>query len=74
MEVHGGKDKPCIFVFASHTMSDQANRWGVMEFEVFAFVFCVKNLALLGQLFTVRTDHKNLVYLKFDHTLNAIAD
>ena len=36
-----------------------------MELELFAFVFCVKNLApyLLGKLFTVRTDHKNLVYL-----------
>ena len=33
--------------------------------ELFAFVFCVKNLSpyLVGKLFTVRTDHKNLVYL-----------
>jgi len=36
-----------------------------MEIELFAFVFCEKNLCpyLLAKLFTVRTDHKNLVYL-----------
>ena len=35
-----------------------------MELELFAFVFCVKNLSsyLLGKLLTVRTDHKTLVY------------
>jgi len=33
-----------------------------MEQELFSFVFCVKS-NLLGKLFTVRTDHKNLVYL-----------
>ena len=63
MQVQGGREKPCLFV--SHTLSEQATRWGVMELELFAIVFCVKNLALylLGKLFTVRTDHKNLVYL-----------
>ena len=36
-----------------------------MELEVFIFVFCIKNLDpyLQGKHFTVRTDHKNLVYL-----------
>ena len=36
-----------------------------MELELYAFVYCVKILApyLLGKLFTVRTDHRNLVYL-----------
>ena len=42
-----------------------SNQVGVMDLELFAFVFCVKNLCpyLFGKLFTVRTDHKNLVYL-----------
>jgi hypothetical protein len=65
MQVQGEREKPCIFV--SHRLSDQATRWGVMELELelFAFVFYMKNLSpyLLGKLFTVRTDHKNLVYL-----------
>ena len=63
MQVQGGREKPCVFV--SHTLSEQATRWGVMEQELFAFVFCVKTLSpyLLGKLFTVRTDHKNLVFL-----------
>ena len=58
MQVQGGREKPCVFV--SHRLSDQAIRWELME--LFAFVFCVKNLSpyLLGKLFT---DHKNLVYL-----------
>jgi len=36
-----------------------------MELELFAFVFYVKKLSpyLFGKLFTVRIDHKNLVYL-----------
>ena len=36
-----------------------------MEQELFAFVSCAKSLSphLLGKIFTVRTDHKNLVYL-----------
>ena len=40
MQVQGGKDKPWVFV--SHTLSYQSNKWGgVMELELFAFVFCV---------------------------------
>ena len=63
MQVQGGREKPCVLL--SHTLSEQATRWGVMEPELFAFVFCVKSLSsyLLGKLFTVRTDHKNLVFL-----------
>ena len=62
MQIQAG-EKPCVFV--SYRLLDQATRYGVMELELFAFVFCVKNLSpyLLGKLFTVRTDHKNLVYL-----------
>ena len=64
MQVQGGREKPCVFV--SYRLSDQATRCvGVMELELLTFVFCVKNLSpyLLGKLFTVRTDQKNLVYL-----------
>ena len=38
-----------------------------MELEIYAFVYCVKHLSpyllLLGKVFIVRTDHKNLIYL-----------
>ena len=36
-----------------------------MKLEIYAFVYCVKQLGpyLLGKLFTDRTDHKNLVCL-----------
>ena len=63
MQAQDGREQPCVFV--SHTLSEQASRWGIMELELYAFVFCVKQLApyLLGCRFTVRTDHKNLVYL-----------
>jgi len=63
MQIQDGMEKPVIFV--SHVLSDQATRWGIMELELYAFVYCVKILApyLLGKLFTVRTDHRNFVYL-----------
>ena len=63
MQLQNGIENPVIFV--SHILSDQATRWGIMELELYAFVYCVKQLSpyLLGKLFTVRTDHKNLVYL-----------
>ena len=63
MQIQDGMEKHVIFV--SHVLSDQATRWGIMDLELYAFVYCVKILApyLLGKLFTVRTDHRNLVYL-----------
>ena len=63
MQVQKGIKKLVIFI--SHALSDQATRWGIMELELYAFVYCVKNLTpyLLGKQFTVRTDHKNLLYL-----------
>jgi hypothetical protein len=63
MQIQGGQEFPCCFV--SHALSDQATRWGIMELELFALVFCVKQLSpyLLGRHFTVRTDHRNLLYL-----------
>ena len=58
-----GIEKPVIFI--SHALSDQATRWGIMELELYAFVYCLKNLTpyLLGKQFTVGTDHRNLLYL-----------
>ena len=52
MQVQGGREKPSAFV--SHTLSEQATRSGVVEQELFAFVFCVKTISpyLLGKLFT----------------------
>jgi len=52
-------------IFVSHILSNQATPWGIMELELYAFVYRVKQLGpyLLGKLFTVRTDHKKLVYL-----------
>ena len=35
-----GIEKPVIFV--SDILSDQATRWGIMELELYAFVYCVK--------------------------------
>jgi len=63
MQLQNGIEKPVIFV--SHILLDQATHWGIMELEIYSFVFCVKQLGpcLLGKLFTVRTDQKNLVYL-----------
>jgi len=58
-----GVERPCVFV--SHMLSDQATRWGIMEFELYALVYCIKHLSsyLLGRQFVVKTDHKNLLYL-----------
>ena len=65
MQEQNGVEKPITFI--PHILSDQATRWGIMELELYAFVYCVKQLTpyLMGKLFTVMNemDHKNLVYL-----------
>ena len=52
-------------MFSCRTRCQTKQLDGGMELEVFIFVFCIKNLDLYlqGKHFTVRTDHKNLVYL-----------
>ena len=62
MQEQNGIVKQIIFV--SYVLSDQATRWGIMKLELYAFGFSVKQLTpyLMGKLFTVKTDHKNLVY------------
>jgi RNase H-like domain found in reverse transcriptase len=54
-----------LVCFVSHALSSQATRWGIMELELYALVYCSKQLSpyLLGRFFTVRTDHRNLLYL-----------
>jgi len=62
VQIQDGIEKPCIFV--SHALSEQASKWGIMELELYTFVYCVKlSPYLLGKQLIVRTDHKNLVYL-----------
>jgi hypothetical protein len=69
MQVRNGIEKPVIFI--SHALSDQTTRWGIMELELYAFVYCVKNLTyLLGKQFTVRRDHRNLLYLSKNKSIN----
>ena len=40
----------------SHILSDQAMRWGIMDLELYTFVYCVKQLTpyLMAILFTVK--------------------
>ena len=64
MQLQNGIEKLVIFV--SHILLDQASCWKIMKLELYsAFVNCVQQLGpyLLGKLFTVQTDHKNLVHL-----------
>jgi hypothetical protein len=62
-QVQDGVEKPAICV--SKKLSEPASRWPVTELELFAVVFSCMTLRsyLLGRPFTLRTDHKNLVYL-----------
>jgi RNase H-like domain found in reverse transcriptase len=48
-----------------HILSDRATRWGIMELELYASVYCMQQLTryLLGRSFIVKTDHRNLMYL-----------
>ena len=49
MQIQEGMEKPCLFV--SHALSGQASKWGVMELELYALVYCVKQLSpyLMGK-------------------------
>ena len=42
MQEQNRVEKPIIFI--SHIFSDQATKWGIMELELYAFVYCVKQL------------------------------
>ena len=48
MQIQGGIEKPCIYVL--HAQPEQASKWGIMELELYTFVFCMKHLSpyLLG--------------------------
>ena len=57
-------EKPIIFI--SHILSDQETQWGIMELELYAIVYCVKQHTslltpyLMGKLFTVKTQEPRL--------------
>ena len=63
MQEQNGIENPIIFI--SQILSDQATRWSIMELELYAFVYSIKQLTpyLMGKLFPEKTYHKNLVFL-----------
>jgi len=52
MQLQNVIEKPVIFL-VSHALSDQATHWGIMELELYDFVYSVKNLTpyLLDKLY-----------------------
>ena len=58
-----GKEVPVAFV--SKMLSDQEIRWNITEKEAYAIVYCLKKLKYLlrDRSFTLRTDHKNLIFI-----------
>ena len=56
--------KVIVDSFVSKAFNDQERKWSTIEQEAFAIFYGVKQLNhfLLGQKFTVETDHKNLIY------------
>ena len=64
-------ERPIAFV--SHALTPVECQWSTIEKECYAIVYTLKKLDyLLGdRKFTLRTDHKNLVYLDADENKNA---
>lgn len=52
--------------FVSHKFSKQARHWTTIEQEAFAIFFAVFKLSyyLIGKIFTVETDHNNLIWME----------
>ena len=42
LQEQNGVENPISFI--SHILLDQATRWGIMELELFVFIFCAKPL------------------------------
>lgn len=59
-----GKEKPICFL--SHKLSDTERRWHSNEKELYAVVYCLKQLRpyVYGQSLTLRTDNKAVTALK----------
>jgi transposase InsO family protein len=62
-QIINGIEKPVAFV--SKMLSDSEIRWTTTEKEAYAIVYCLKKLEYLlrDRTFTLRTDHKNLIYV-----------
>ena len=58
-----GKEKPIAFI--SKTLTDTQRRWHTPQKEAYAIYYAFKQLEYLlrGVKFTLRTDHKNLIYI-----------
>jgi hypothetical protein len=58
-----GKEKPIAFI--SKTLTDTQRRWHTPQKEAYAIFYAFKQLDYLirGVKFTLRTDHKNLIYI-----------
>jgi hypothetical protein len=54
-----------VISFVSRAFAGPSLRWSTSEKEAFAIYFCVTKLRhfLLGRKFTVRTDHRNLLFV-----------
>jgi hypothetical protein len=60
--------KECPLAFLSKALSSEQQRWSANEKEAFAIYYALTHFEhLLGRIpFTLRTDHKNLVYISTD--------
>jgi hypothetical protein len=58
-----GRERPICFI--SKTLSDTQRRWHTPQKEAYAIYYAFKQLEYLlrGVKFTLRTDHKNLIYI-----------
>ena len=58
-----GREYP--IAFASKSFSKQQRRWATPDKEAFAIYYCVKKFShyLRDIHFTIKTDHKNLLYI-----------
>ncbi|GKT15337.1 Transposon Ty3-I Gag-Pol polyprotein, partial [Aduncisulcus paluster] len=64
VQVHKGKER--VLSFMSKKLTSQQKRWTVGEQEAWGIVYAVLQCApiLRGRHFTLRTDHRNLVYVQ----------
>jgi hypothetical protein len=61
-------DKEQLVALVSKSLTETQMKWSVIQKEAFAIAFCCKSLdALLrDRKFTIKTDHKNLTFMKED--------
>ena len=58
-----GEEVPIAFI--SKMLDEREERWTTTEKECYAIIYCIKKLEYLlrDRSFTLRTDHKNLIYI-----------